>query len=187
MDFNEKVAALRAAMEKEGADAFMVTTEDAYLAESACDYWRSLRWLTGYAGTLAYALVTRDKFAFFTDARYITTVRNQLKIDGAEIYDVTVVGAEHYLKWIAAELSGMKASGKKLVFGFDGRADHSQNAENRGCSAERWPVGRRCTARRHGSDRRRMGRPPVTNRYSTICSSTRAEGGGKKSPTCGRL
>ncbi len=48
-------------------------------------------------------------------------MRNQLKIDGAEIYDVTVVGAEHYLKWIAAELSGMKASGKKLVFGFDGR------------------------------------------------------------------
>ncbi len=41
MDFNEKVAALRAAMEKEGADVFMVTTEDAYLAESACDYWRS--------------------------------------------------------------------------------------------------------------------------------------------------
>lgn len=121
MDFNEKVAALRAAMEKKGVDAFMVTTEDAYLAESACDYWRSLRWLTGYAGTLAYALVTRGKFAFFTDARYINTVRNQLKIDGAEIYDVTVVGAEHYLKWVAAELSGMKASKKKLIFGFDGR------------------------------------------------------------------
>jgi Xaa-Pro aminopeptidase len=119
MDVNEKVAALRGAMEKNGVDIYMVTTEDAYLAESACDYWRALRWLTDFSGTLAYALLTRDKLAFFTDARYIVTVRNQMRIQGAELYDVTEVGAERYLKWIAGELSALKKDNS--LFGVDGR------------------------------------------------------------------
>ena len=69
MDYNEKLDALRQAMKAHDIDIFLVTTEDAYLAESADDYWRSLRWLTGFGGTLAYVLVTQDKCAFYTDSR----------------------------------------------------------------------------------------------------------------------
>ncbi|MDR3164310.1 MAG: M24 family metallopeptidase [Synergistaceae bacterium] len=119
MNLNERVAALRAEMEKIGADMYMVTTEDAYLAESACDYWCTLRWLSGFGGTLAYALVTQKKFAFFTDARYIATAESVVKVDGVELYDVTEAGADFYLEWIEKTI---RESGKNsAVFGVDGR------------------------------------------------------------------
>ncbi|MDR3331088.1 MAG: aminopeptidase P family N-terminal domain-containing protein, partial [Synergistaceae bacterium] len=119
MDLNDKVAALRAEMRKNGIDMYMVTTEDAYLAESADDYWRTLRWLTGFYGTLAYALVTQERAAFFTDARYIIIAGKQVGITGVELYDVTKQGADYYLEWIVSALSGIKKSG--AVFGVDGR------------------------------------------------------------------
>jgi Xaa-Pro aminopeptidase len=122
MDLNERAAALRAEMERSGADLYMVTTEDAYLAESACDYWRTLRWLSGFGGTLAYALVTQDRFAFFTDARYIATAESVVRVDGAELYDVTEAGADFYLEWIENAVREIRGAGKEnVVLGVDGR------------------------------------------------------------------
>ncbi|MDR1651043.1 MAG: M24 family metallopeptidase [Synergistaceae bacterium] len=119
MDINEHAAALRAEMKKAGIDMYMVTTEDAYLAESATDYWRTLRWLTAFSGTLAYAIFTQDRAAFFTDARYIEWSSKQVKIDGVELYDVTVLGADYYLEWITTVLGSLGQSSP--VFGVDGR------------------------------------------------------------------
>ena len=119
MDHNERLAALRLAMAKHDVDIFMVTTEDAYLAESADDYWRSLRWLTGFGGTLAYVLVTQNKCAFYTDSRYILIAKKVVALDGVDFYDVTQVGAEHYLDWIRKELE--ENPKEKPVLAVDGR------------------------------------------------------------------
>lgn len=119
MDYNEKLAALRQAMKAHDIDIFLVTTEDAYLAESADDYWRSLRWLTGFGGTLAYVLVTQDKCAFYTDSRYILIAKQVVTADGVDFYDVTQVGADHYLDWIRTELA--ECAKDTPVLAVDGR------------------------------------------------------------------
>lgn len=119
MDLNEKIAALREQMRRRGVDLFLTTTEDAYLAESAVDYWRGLRWLTGFSGTLAYAMVTQDAVSFWTDARYIIQARHQVKIQDVEYYDVTKVGADYYLDWMIRKLTDMP--GENLVMAVDGR------------------------------------------------------------------
>ena len=113
MELNEKIAALGERMRQGGVDLFMVTTEDAYLAESAVDYWRSLRWLTGFSGTLAYAMVTQDAVSFWTDARYVNQARHQVQIDQVKHYDVTKGGADYYLDCIRETLSAME--GDQLV------------------------------------------------------------------------
>ncbi len=118
-EYNGRLRALRAEMAAQGVDLLMVTTEDAYLAESADDYWRTLRWLTGFGGTLAYVLVTQEKCAFFTDSRYILIAKQVVTADGVDFYDVTQVGADHYIDWIRTELAAVpKAS---PVFAVDGR------------------------------------------------------------------
>ncbi len=119
MDLNEKISALRREMLKNEVDIYLITTEDAYLAESAVDYWRTLRWLTGFSGTLAYAMVSQDKVTFWTDARYIIQANHQVKIEGVEYYDVTKVGADYYLTWIEEEISRIEK--EKVVFATDGR------------------------------------------------------------------
>ena len=118
-DNEKRLAALRAQMIKDDVDMVLVTTEDAYLAESADDYWRGLRWLTGFGGTLGYALITQNKFAFFADARYVIKARHDVKIAEMELFDVTKVGADYYLDWIGEQLAAL---GKKdVVFAVDGR------------------------------------------------------------------
>ena len=119
MNLNDKLALLRAEMERAGFGMYMLTTEDAYLGESAADYWQTLRWLTDFPCSLAYALVTADCFAFFTDARYINQARSKLTTDGVEVCDVTEVGAEFYLSWIKERMSAMPEGKRK--FGVDGR------------------------------------------------------------------
>lgn len=119
MNLDEKLSLLRSKMKEHGIDMFMTTTEDAYLAESAVDYWRGLRWLTGFSGTLAYAMVTQERVSFWTDARYIIQAHRQVKIKGVEYYDVTQVGADYYLEWIKEVLSAMPK--ENLVFAVDER------------------------------------------------------------------
>jgi Xaa-Pro aminopeptidase len=137
MSLNERVAALRAEMKKADIDMYMVTTEDAYLAESATDYWRTLRWLTAFSGTLAYALITQDRIAFFTDARYIEWSAKQVRIDGVELYDVTVRGADYYREWIADALTAPKRG--SVVFGVDGRTISTARKELIGEALSRVP------------------------------------------------
>lgn len=119
--FNERIALLRREMKKENMDFYMVTTEDAYMAVSGVvhDYWRSLRWLTGFTGSSGYVIVMEDKTGFFTDSRYHLQAAAQIKIDGIEIYNVSEVPSGYYLDWIKewAEKSGKK----HMVFGVDGR------------------------------------------------------------------
>lgn len=114
-----RLKALRAEMAAQGVDIYMVTTEDAYLAESADDYWRGLRWLTGFGGTLGYALITQRKFAFFADARYVIKARHDVKIAEMELFDVTKVGADYYLDWIREQIKALKRP--QAVLGVDGR------------------------------------------------------------------
>lgn len=120
-EFEEKIACLRQEMKKEAMDFYMVTTEDAYMAISGVvhDFWRSLRWLTGFTGSSGYTIITEDQVGFWTDSRYHLQAAAQVQVEGVQIYNVSEVPAEHYLGWIS---SYAKASGKsRLVFGVDGR------------------------------------------------------------------
>lgn len=120
-ELNERIALLRQEMVNENIDFYMVTTEDAYMAISGVvhDFWRSLRWLTGFTGSAGYVIVTKEQVGFWTDSRYHLQAAAQVQIDGVNIYNVSEVPAEHYLGWISnyAENSGRD----RLVFGVDGR------------------------------------------------------------------
>lgn len=68
MNTHEKLTALRLRMKETGVTALYVGTTDPHQTESVAAHWKSLQWLTGFTGSMGYAIVTADDAQFWTVA-----------------------------------------------------------------------------------------------------------------------
>lgn len=75
-----RLAALRAAMAAEGADAFLIPRADAHQGEYVADADARLRWLTGFSGSAGQAIVTADRAGVFIDGRYRVQVKAEVDL-----------------------------------------------------------------------------------------------------------
>ncbi|MBD9528330.1 aminopeptidase P family protein [Paracoccus sp. PAR01] len=69
---------LRGELARLGLDGLILTTSDAFQNEEAPDHDRVIRWLTGFTGSLAHALVTPDRAVFLVDGRYTIQAAKQV-------------------------------------------------------------------------------------------------------------
>ncbi len=83
-----RLAALRAAMDRAGVDAFLVPRADAHQGENVAPRDERLAWLTGFTGSAGLAVVARDRAAIFVDGRYRLQVRGQVDTDLVEVLRV---------------------------------------------------------------------------------------------------
>ncbi len=72
-----RVAALRARMNEEGLDAFIVPHADEHQNEYLPERAERLAWLTGFTGSAGSAIILADAAYVFTDGRYTLQVRSQ--------------------------------------------------------------------------------------------------------------
>jgi len=106
----ERLAALRAELQRRGLDGFLVPRADEHQGEYVARRAERLSWLTGFTGSAGIAAVLADKAAIFVDGRYVLQVRNQT--DPA-LYDYRHVIESPPRDWIEANLP----AGARL--GFD--------------------------------------------------------------------
>lgn len=78
MDTKEKLTALRSRMKEAGVTALYVGTTDPHQTESVAAHWKSVQWLTGFTGSMGYAVVTADDAEFWTDGRYKTQAQREI-------------------------------------------------------------------------------------------------------------
>ncbi len=104
-----RLAALRARMDADGLDGFLVPRADAWQGEyvAACD--ARLAWLTGFTGSAGWCVALRDRAAVFVDSRY----RVQVKAQVADVFEKVDWPEMSLGRWIAAAQGG---SGR---IGFD--------------------------------------------------------------------
>ncbi len=105
-----RVAALRAAMAREGVDAFLVPRADAHQGENVAPRDERLAWLTGFTGSAGFAVVTRDRAAVFVDGRYTLQVCGEA--DPA-VFDYLRIPEDSAGEWLAGALGG------SALVGFD--------------------------------------------------------------------
>jgi len=74
----ERLAALRAELERRGLAGFLVPRADEHQGEYVAPRARRLAWLTGFTGSAGLAVVLRDRAALFVDGRYTIQVRDQV-------------------------------------------------------------------------------------------------------------
>ena len=72
MNTTEKLVALRQLMCEAGVKAIYVGTTDPHQTESVSAHWKAMQWLTGFTGSMGYAVVTDNAAEFWTDGRYTT-------------------------------------------------------------------------------------------------------------------
>ncbi|WP_170763883.1 aminopeptidase P family protein [Ruegeria lacuscaerulensis] len=71
------VAALRAELQAQGLDAFILPRYDAYQAEYVAPHDERLAYVTGFTGSAGLAIVTMETVALFVDGRYVVQAANQ--------------------------------------------------------------------------------------------------------------
>ncbi|SPJ24372.1 aminopeptidase P family protein [Palleronia abyssalis] len=97
----ERLAALRAAMEKAGIDAFLVPRADAHQGEYVAPRDARLQWLTGFTGSAGFCVVTQKEAGLFVDGRYTVQARDQV----ADCFSVVRFPQAKAGDWLAERLS----------------------------------------------------------------------------------
>ena len=73
-----RLAALRAELEYEGLDGFLVPRADAHQGEYVAARDARLAWLTGFTGSAGFCAALREVAGVFVDGRYRTQVKQQV-------------------------------------------------------------------------------------------------------------
>ncbi|HZV18987.1 MAG TPA: aminopeptidase P family protein [Sphingobium sp.] len=76
----DRLKALRAQLQRQALDGFVVPLTDEHLSEYVGGYAQRLAWLTGFLGSAGSAVVLPEEAAIFVDGRYTLQVREQ--VDG---------------------------------------------------------------------------------------------------------
>jgi Xaa-Pro aminopeptidase len=97
----EKLARLRAELERQAIAGFIVPRADEHQGEYVPASAARLGWLTGFTGSAGVAIVLRDKAAVFADGRY--TLQAKVQVDGA-LYERRHLIEQPATDWIAANL-----------------------------------------------------------------------------------
>jgi len=96
-----RVAALRAALAKQGLDGFIIPRADEHQGEYVPAHMARLAWLTGFTGSAGHAVVLADKAALIVDGRY--TIQSAAQTD-TSVVTPTKMEEAPLDKWVEANL-----------------------------------------------------------------------------------
>lgn len=75
-----RLAALRAELEKDGVDGFLIPRADSHQGEYVAPCDARLAWLTGFTGSAGFCIALRDEAGVFIDGRYSVQVKDQVDL-----------------------------------------------------------------------------------------------------------
>lgn len=89
---------LRAELQKQSLDGFVIPHDDEYQNEYIPAYAERLMWATGFSGSAGAAIVMKDKAAIFSDGRYTLQVRQQADDKFFDYEDIPATSPAAWLK-----------------------------------------------------------------------------------------
>lgn len=111
----ERIAALRKVMEREGVDYYMVPTADFHNSEYVDQYFKMREYLSGFTGSNGTLVVSAGEAGLWTDGRYFIQAENELKGTGIRLFRMLDEGVPTIQEYLQAKMK----EGQTL--GFDGR------------------------------------------------------------------
>lgn len=112
---NGRLEKLRARMEQEGVDLYLIPTADFHESEYVSDYFKCRKYVSGFTGSAGTVVVSRGEAGLWTDGRYFVQAGRQLEGSGITLFRMGQEGVPTVTRYIADHL----AQGDTL--GFDGR------------------------------------------------------------------
>ncbi|WP_338769194.1 aminopeptidase P family protein [Massilia sp. METH4] len=97
----DRLAALRQAMRRHGADAVIVPSSDPHLSEYLPPCWKGREWLSGFSGSVGTFIATQDFAGVWTDGRYWTQAESELAGTGIALMKISSGASTQYVDWLA--------------------------------------------------------------------------------------
>ena len=110
----ERIDALRQAMIKAHIDVYYITTSDDHMSEYIPEYYKILRYFSGFTGSLGTLLVTLDEAYLFVDGRYHIQAADETKDTGIEVMRLGLPGVLEPLAFLSEKYN-------KATIGLDGK------------------------------------------------------------------
>ncbi len=105
MTTTEKVTLLRAKMQENNIDAFIVFSADPHMSEYLPKEWQERKWISGFNGSAGFAVFSKEGAGVWTDGRYFVQAAAELKDSGIELMKEGVEGTPDYIDWIISQSS----------------------------------------------------------------------------------
>lgn len=99
---------LRAVMNKQNLDGFIVPHDDEYQNEYIPAFAERLMWVSGFSGSAGAAIIFQDRAIVFTDGRYTLQVRQQAD---SEYFDYVDITEQSPAQWLRENASGSERIG----------------------------------------------------------------------------
>lgn len=100
----ERIAQLRAVMQRAGLDAYLVPSADPHLSEYPPMHWQSRAWLSGFTGSAGTLVVTADFAGLWVDSRYWSQADTQLAGSGITLMKIVPGQAHAHFAWLATQV-----------------------------------------------------------------------------------
>ncbi|MDQ1920853.1 aminopeptidase P family protein [Massilia pseudoviolaceinigra] len=102
---DERLAQLRAAMQRAQVDACIIPSSDPHLSEYLPGRWQGREWLTGFTGSVGTFVATGDFAGCWTDARYWTQAETELAGSSVQLMKIPSGASLLHIDWLAANLA----------------------------------------------------------------------------------
>jgi Xaa-Pro aminopeptidase len=100
----QRLAALRAALQRHGLAAWLVPSADPHLSEYLPERWKAREWLSGFTGSMATLVVTPQFAGLWADSRYWVQAEAELAGSGIELMKIPAGNSLLHVDWLAAHL-----------------------------------------------------------------------------------
>lgn len=128
-----RLTALRAEMEKNGIDVYIIVTDDFHGSEYVGDYFKCREYISGFDGSAGTLVVTQTEAGLWTDGRYFLQARDQLEGTGIELRKMGEPGVPtvtEYLKTAVSENGCIGYDGRTVTADFADRIARSLAGKN---------------------------------------------------------
>lgn len=105
MNINERVAKLRATMIAKGLDAYIIPSTDPHISEYVAERWKAKTWISGFTGSVATFVVTKNHSGLWVDSRYWLQSEEELKGTEIEVFKLGKDDVPDFTNWIVNNLS----------------------------------------------------------------------------------
>jgi Xaa-Pro aminopeptidase len=104
MNINDKLAALRIEMKKEGIDGLIVSGSDPHQSEYIADTWQDRQWISGFTGSAGIVVITLNHAGLWTDSRYFLQGEDQLSSSEFVLHKQINQFEPEHLTWLNENL-----------------------------------------------------------------------------------
>lgn len=102
-EISQRLDRLRAYLDQEGLDAFIIPSSDPHQSEYLAECWKFREYLSGFSGSFGTLVVARNAAGFWTDSRYFLQAESELAGTGITLFKLAVPGTPSLEAWIAAQ------------------------------------------------------------------------------------